>query len=103
MPRALPLLYPAAPPSVFAFGKYTALAVALVREYEVGFLWVILVEIMVWGFSTRETTGGVARTSLYSGLVVLALFVDLAIHLPSRWSASTWWEFWWLFVLFATD
>ena len=82
MPRALPLLYPAAPPSVFAFGKYTAPAVALVREYEVGFLWVILVEIMVWGFSTRETTGGVARTSLYSGLVVLALFVDLAIHLP---------------------
>ncbi len=32
---ALPLLYPAAPPSVFAFGKYTALAVALVREYVV--------------------------------------------------------------------
>ena len=32
---ALPLLYPAAPPSVFAFGKYTAPAVALVREYEV--------------------------------------------------------------------
>ena len=31
---ALPLLYPAAPPSVFAFGKYnTALAVALVREW----------------------------------------------------------------------
>ena len=30
---ALPLLYPAAPPSVFAFGKYTAPAVALVREY----------------------------------------------------------------------
>lgn len=29
---ALPLLYPAAPPSVFAFGKYTAPAVALVRE-----------------------------------------------------------------------
>ena len=35
---ALPLLYPAAPPSVFAFGKYTAPAVALVREYVVGFL-----------------------------------------------------------------
>ena len=34
---ALPLLYPAAPPSVFAFGKYTAPAVALVREYVVGF------------------------------------------------------------------
>ena len=32
---ALPLLYPAAPPSVFAFGKYTALAVALGREYVV--------------------------------------------------------------------
>ena len=32
---ALPLLYPAAPPSVFAFGKYTAPAVALEREYEV--------------------------------------------------------------------
>ena len=29
---ALPLLYPAAPPSVFAFGKYTAPAVALMRE-----------------------------------------------------------------------
>ena len=29
---ALPLLNPAAPPSVFAFGKYTAPAVALVRE-----------------------------------------------------------------------
>ena len=29
---ALPLLYPEAPPSVFAFGKYTAPAVALVRE-----------------------------------------------------------------------
>ena len=34
---ALPLLYPAAPPSVFAFGKYTAPAVALVREYVVVF------------------------------------------------------------------
>ena len=35
--RALPLLYPAAPPSVFAYeiGKYTAPAVALVREYVV--------------------------------------------------------------------
>ena len=32
---ALPLLYPAAPPSVFACGKYTAPAVALVREYVV--------------------------------------------------------------------
>ena len=34
---ALPLLYPAAPPSVFAYfiGKYTALAVALGREYVV--------------------------------------------------------------------
>ena len=32
---ALPLLYPAAPPSVFAFGKYTAPAVALGREYVV--------------------------------------------------------------------
>ena len=32
---ALPLLYPAAPPSVFAFGKYTAPAVALEREYVV--------------------------------------------------------------------
>ena len=42
---ALPLLYPAAPPSVFAFGKYTAPAVALVREYVVGF-WVV----MVWAF-----------------------------------------------------
>ena len=30
---ALPLLYPAAPPSVFAFGKYTAPAVALMREF----------------------------------------------------------------------
>ena len=37
---ALPLLYPAASPSVFAYeiGKYTALAVALGREYVVGFL-----------------------------------------------------------------
>ena len=34
---ALPLLYPAAPPSVFAKGKYTAPAVALGREYVVGF------------------------------------------------------------------
>ena len=35
---ALPLLYPgAAPPSVFAFGKYTAPAVALEREYVVDF------------------------------------------------------------------
>ena len=42
---ALPLLYPAAPPSVFAFGKYTAPAVALVREYVVGFR-----VVMVWGF-----------------------------------------------------
>ena len=34
---ALPLLYPAAPPSVFAYfiGKYTAPAVALEREYVV--------------------------------------------------------------------
>ena len=39
---ALPLLYPAAPPSVFAFGKYTAPAVALGREYVVGF-WVVMV------------------------------------------------------------
>ncbi|MCI6428647.1 MAG: hypothetical protein MR809_07195, partial [Rikenellaceae bacterium] len=37
---ALPLLYPAAPPSVMAYeiGKYTAPAVALGREYVVGFL-----------------------------------------------------------------
>ena len=37
---APPLLYPAAPPSVFAYfiGKYTAPAVALEREYVVGFL-----------------------------------------------------------------
>ena len=41
---ALPLLYPAAPPSVFAVGKYTAPAVALVREHVVVF-WGI-----VWGF-----------------------------------------------------
>ena len=34
---ALPLLYPAAPPSVFAYGKYTAPAVALEREYVVDF------------------------------------------------------------------
>ena len=36
---ALPLLYPAAPPSVFDYfiGKYTAPAVALEREYVVGF------------------------------------------------------------------
>ena len=34
---ALPLLYPAAPPSVFACGKYTAPAVALEREYVVDF------------------------------------------------------------------
>ena len=35
---ALPLLYPgAAPPSVFAIGKYTAPAVALEREYVVDF------------------------------------------------------------------
>ena len=36
---ALPLLYPAAPPSVFDYYivKYTAPAVALVREYVVGF------------------------------------------------------------------
>ena len=36
---ALPLLYPgAAPPSVFASGKYTAPAVAPEREYVVGFI-----------------------------------------------------------------
>ena len=37
---ALPLLYPAAPPSVFDYYivKYTAPAVALGREYVVGFL-----------------------------------------------------------------
>ena len=37
---ALPLLYPAAPPSVFDYCivKYTAPAVALGREYVVGFL-----------------------------------------------------------------
>ena len=37
MPRGFALLYPAAPPSVFAYfiGSYTALAVALVREYVV--------------------------------------------------------------------
>ena len=36
---ALPLLYPAAPLSVFAYeiGKYKALAIALEREYVVGF------------------------------------------------------------------
>ena len=41
---ALPLLYPAAPPSVFAYfiGKYTAPAVALEREYVVGILGVIV-------------------------------------------------------------
>ena len=41
---ALPLLYPAAPPSVFAYfiGKYTALAVALGHEYVVGFLGVMM-------------------------------------------------------------
>ena len=45
---ALPLLYPAAPPSVFDYliVKYTAPAVALVREYVVVF-WVV----MVWAFS----------------------------------------------------
>ena len=37
MPRGFALLYPAAPPSVFAYfiGSYTALAVALGREYVV--------------------------------------------------------------------
>ena len=37
MHRGFALLYPAVPPSVFAYfiGSYTALAVALVREYEV--------------------------------------------------------------------
>ena len=41
---ALPLLYPAASPFVFAYfiGKYTALAVALGREYVVGFLGVMM-------------------------------------------------------------
>ena len=41
---ALPLLYPAASPSVFAceIGKYTAPTVALVREYLVGLFGVIL-------------------------------------------------------------
>ena len=40
---ALPLLYPAATPSVFAYfiGKYTALAVALGRDFLVGVLVVI--------------------------------------------------------------
>ena len=54
---ALPLLYPAAPPSVFAFGKYTAPAVALVREYVVVF-WGI-----VWGFFLKETTVSVAMST----------------------------------------
>ena len=38
---ALPLLYPAAPPSVFAKGKYTAPAVALVRDYLVHYLGIL--------------------------------------------------------------
>ena len=42
---ALPLLYPAAPPAVFACGKYTAPAVALVREYVADF------------YATRRMTG----------------------------------------------
>ena len=42
---ALPLLYPAAPPSVFDYCivKYTAPAVALGREYVVRFLVVMVV------------------------------------------------------------
>ena len=60
---ALPLLYPAAPPSVFAFGKYTAPAVALVREYVVVF-WGI-----VWGFFLKETTGSVVGNSSCLGLM----------------------------------
>ena len=59
MPRALPLLYPAAPPSVFDYYivKYTAPAVALVREYVVVF-WGI-----VWGFFLKETTVSVAMST----------------------------------------
>ena len=45
---ALPLLYPAAPPSVFAFGKYTAPAVALVREVS-AMLGAVFVEIRACG------------------------------------------------------
>ena len=43
--RAPPLLYPAAPPSVFDYCivKYTALAVAVEREYVVRFLVVMFV------------------------------------------------------------
>ena len=57
---ALPLLYPAAPPSVFANGKYTALAVALVREYVVRFLVVI-----AWGFFLTRDYGKRCWSSSY--------------------------------------
>ena len=77
---ALPLLYPAAPPSVFAYfiGKYTAPAVELVREFPVGFL-------VLWSglFFFANTTGSIAAILSYSGLVIWALILDLGIHKQS--------------------
>ena len=60
---ALPLLYPAAPPSVFAFGKYTAPAVALGREYVVGF-WVV----MVWTYLDERRRVALLRPHRVWGL-----------------------------------
>ena len=63
---ALPLLYPAAPPSVFAYfiGKYTAPAVALGREFQCFF------SFMVSAFFLTNTTVSVAGILSYSGLVI---------------------------------
>ena len=63
---ALPLLYPAAPPSVFAFCKYTAPAVALEREYVVGFL-----VVMVWGFFFLRDDGLRCGDNFVFGYILL--------------------------------
>ena len=74
---ALPLLYPAAPPSVFAYeiGKYTAPAVALVREFPVFFF-----SFRFSAFFLTNTTGSVAGILSYSGLVIVAFLIVFEIY-----------------------
>ena len=65
---ALPLLYPAAPPSVFDYCivKYTAPAVSLEREYVVGFL-----VVMVWGFFFLRDDGLRCGDNFVFGYILL--------------------------------
>ena len=64
---ALPLLYPAAPPSVFAFGKYTAPAVALVREVS-AMLRAVFVEIRAcWASASPSQPQSAALTVPFRG------------------------------------